>query len=139
MTGISQLKEQGGEFHETTTDNGAFLKSEFIGDVSQNAHRQEPGSALLRSEYLGNTKYNEQPVEEEELADNLPKLKERFVALVGDNLKDVMMIEGKRKNLAMRFDFCLTEIFAQIDVEKRGYIGINDLDEWTLGSKIGMN
>ena len=39
----------------------------------------------------------------------------------------------------MRFDFCLTEVFGQIDVEKTGYVGINELDDWSTAANIQMN
>jgi len=54
-------------------------------------------------------------------------------------LKDFKILEEKRINLSLRFDFCLTEMFQQIDTGKTGYITLNDLDRWIRASGISMN
>lgn len=134
MAGISSLKKDADVPTQTGGDN--LLKSEIIGAPIPEAPEHQ-GSALLKSQYQG--KYNEDPIEEVEFNVTQGNNKENFIEYVKDCLKDVLNIESKRKNLAMRFDFCLTEIFNQIDIEKTGYIGLNDLDEWTQTGKISMN
>jgi Ca2+-binding EF-hand superfamily protein len=150
MAGISSLREEAQE-HPEESQSG-MLKSVIIGDRSViTAGQQEPGSALLRSEYLGSKKvdnngYNETPLVEDYTLDGYNALNEspecpraRFVANVRECLDDVKLIEEKRKNLAMRFDFCLTEVFGQIDVDKTGYVGINELDDWSTAGHIQIN
>jgi len=132
MAGINSLKNDAPTQHTGNTD---LLKSELMCEQPQETPK-DPGSALLRSQYQG--KYNEDPITEVGLNVTSGNHKTNWVELVRDNLKDVLNIEGKRKNLAMRFDFCLLEIFNQIDLESTGYIGLNDMDEWSKAGKINM-
>jgi Ca2+-binding EF-hand superfamily protein len=68
-----------------------------------------------------------------------PDCQDRLV----DNLKaclgDLRKLESKRKNLSMRFDFCLTEMFNQIDQGQTGYLTLNNLDNYAKQSGILMN
>lgn len=50
-----------------------------------------------------------------------PECKDRLFKNVRSMLTDFRKLEAKRKNLSMRFDFCLTEIFTQVDTGKTGY------------------
>ena len=143
MAGITSLKEEAHDHPEE--DNSGLLKSEILGESGVHTNLQEPGSALLKSEYIGSkkvtiSKYNEQPLEEEADLDESPEdHRGRLLRNVKECLNDVLLIEKKRKNLSMRFDFCLTEVFGQIDVEKTGYVGINELDDWSTAANIQMN
>jgi len=138
MAGISNLKAEV-QNHQKETNSG-LLKSELIGDVFTHNLKEEPGSAMLRSQYHGNTKYNETFIEQEEALedDSIESHKARLFTNIDSCLSDILNIEQKRKNLSMRYDFNLTEIFNMIDVEKTGYIGLNDLDEWAIQSKVNM-
>lgn len=68
-----------------------------------------------------------------------PDNKANMVTQMRASLKDLKNLEEKRINLALRFDFCLTEIFSQIDVGETGYLSLNDLDRWSKSSGISMN
>jgi len=48
-------------------------------------------------------------------------------------------LEDKRKNLAMRPDFCLREIFGFIDLGSTGYVNLNDLSTWSRNSNINLS
>jgi len=68
-----------------------------------------------------------------------PECRGRFFTNVKAILSDFRKLEAKRKNLAMRFDFCLTEIFNQIDTSNTGYMTLNNFDEYAKKSGILMN
>ena len=66
--------------------------------------------------------------------DNTTRLNNNLKDCVGD----LVILEDKRKNLSMRFDFCLTESFSQFDVNKTGYVGLNDFDVYAKKSGIAL-
>jgi len=68
-----------------------------------------------------------------------PECRNRLVSNLNNVLKDMKKLENKRKNLSMRFDFCLTEIFNQIDVGSTGYVTLNNLNSYSVQSGILMN
>lgn len=55
------------------------------------------------------------------------------------SLKDIRELEVKRSNLALRFDFCLTELMSQIDTRKTGYVNLPDICAWSKKSNVSLN
>jgi len=106
------------------TDRSVLLQS------GKKAIPLESGDNLLRSELMGDSN---------EIHNADPDCKDRLFGSVRACLADFRKLESKRKNLSMRFDFCLTEIFNQIDSGKTGYLTLNNLDDWAKRSGILMN
>ena len=65
--------------------------------------------------------------------------KARLISCFKQSLEELQILEEKRRNLAMRFDFCLTETFSMIDSTMHGYIGLNELNNYSLDSGIILN
>jgi len=68
-----------------------------------------------------------------------PDCQDRLVENLKACMGDLRKLESKRKNLSMRFDFCLTEMFNQIDQGQTGYLTLNNLDNYAKQSGILMN
>jgi len=65
--------------------------------------------------------------------------KKQLVLSLRGTVGDHRVLEEKRKNLAMRPDFSLSEIFAMIDMKKNGYVGLNDLDKFSESGNINLS
>jgi Ca2+-binding EF-hand superfamily protein len=64
--------------------------------------------------------------------------KHELLRALNGTMKDQRILETKRKNLAMRSDFCLSEIFTMIDANKSGYVNLNELDKWAQAAGVHM-
>lgn len=71
------------------------------------------------------------------------RLSDQVKALLLENfmacLRDIRSMEQKRVHLALRYDFCLTEIFHQLDRRQTGYVNLLDIWSWSQESQISMN
>lgn len=67
------------------------------------------------------------------------ELKRAFIMNMQECLNDQKILEEKRINLALRFDFCVGEFFQQFDNRKTGYINLNDLWTYSKFSAFTMN
>lgn len=54
-------------------------------------------------------------------------------------LNEQKILEEKRRNLALRFDFCIGEFFQQVDARKTGYCNMNDIWTYSRNSGFQMN
>jgi len=64
--------------------------------------------------------------------------KSELLRALNGTMKDQRILETKRKNLAMRYDFCLSEVFGMIDLNKSGYVNLNELDKWSQGAGVHL-
>jgi len=54
-----------------------------------------------------------------------PRNHAKMVINFEDSIFDNKCLEDKRTNLALRYDFCLTELFAMIDYAKTGLLSLS--------------
>ena len=64
--------------------------------------------------------------------------KAELLRALNGTMKDQRILETKRKNLAMRNDFCLSEIFTMIDLNKSGYVNLNELHKWSQAAGVHL-
>merc|ERR1712151_183012 len=64
--------------------------------------------------------------------------KRKLVFNLRGTIGDHRVLEEKRKNLAMRPDFALSELFTMVDTDKNGYANMNELCKWSEGGNINF-
>ena len=52
---------------------------------------------------------------------------------------DNKILEEKRINLSLRFDFCLMELFHMMDKDKNGYLTLAEIDRFALANYLGLD
>jgi len=57
---------------------------------------------------------------------------------VKTTMEDLKVLEEKRKNLSMRPDFSLSEIYEFVNKKQSGYVELNDLNAWSRDSNINL-
>jgi Ca2+-binding EF-hand superfamily protein len=61
-----------------------------------------------------------------------------LVSHLAGTIGDHATLESKRRDVAMRNDFCLSEIFNMIDTHKVGYVALSDLEDWSKSGNINL-
>ena len=56
-----------------------------------------------------------------------------------DSIMDNKILEEKRINLSLRFDFCLMELFHMMDKDKNGYLTLAEIDRFALANYLGLD
>lgn len=56
-----------------------------------------------------------------------------------DSIFDNKCLEDKRVSLALRYDFCLTELFAMIDYGKTGLLSLADWQRFSYENSLALN
>jgi Ca2+-binding EF-hand superfamily protein len=65
--------------------------------------------------------------------------KMRMIAFLRSSIEDNKTLEEKRKTLAMRSDFNVTDLFNMIDGGDTGYLSLNDLDHFSIEYKVSVS
>ena len=66
------------------------------------------------------------------------EIKRKLVFNLRGTIGDHRVLEEKRKNLAMRPDFALSELFTMVDTDSNGYANMNELCKWSEGGNINF-
>ena len=61
-----------------------------------------------------------------------------LVSHLAGTIGDHSTLESKRRDIAMRSDFCLSEIFNMIDTHKVGYVSLSDLEDFAKSGNINL-
>lgn len=68
-----------------------------------------------------------------------PVNQSKMIVNFKDSIFDNKVLEEKRTNLAMRYDFCLTDIFAMVDFNRSGVITIEDLRRFSYDNSLALD
>jgi len=68
-----------------------------------------------------------------------PANKSRMVHNLRDSIWDNKMVEDKRIDLSLRYDFSLSELFNMMDYSKNGYVSLLDLERFVFDFGILLN
>lgn len=68
-----------------------------------------------------------------------PSNKSRMVVNLRDSIWDNKMVEDKRIDLSLRYDFNLSELFNMMDYSKTGYVSLLDLERFVYDYNILLN
>lgn len=68
-----------------------------------------------------------------------PRNHAKMVINFEDSIFDNKCLEDKRTNLALRYDFCLTELFAMIDYAKTGLLSLSDWQRFVRENSLTLN
>jgi Ca2+-binding EF-hand superfamily protein len=68
-----------------------------------------------------------------------PRNRANLVVNLKDQMYDNKMLEEKRIDLSLRYDFCLNEFFSMFDYSKTGYLSLSDFERFSYDYNILLN
>merc|ERR1711935_1154823 len=63
----------------------------------------------------------------------------KMIVNFNDSIYDNKLSEDKRVNLALRYDFCLTELFSMVDYGKSGYLSLADWQQFAYDNSMALD
>lgn len=68
-----------------------------------------------------------------------PRNRANLVVNMKDQMHDNKMLEEKRIDLSLRYDFCLNEFFSMFDYSKTGFLSLSDFERFSYDYNILLN
>lgn len=68
-----------------------------------------------------------------------PAIQSKMIVNFNDSIYDNKLLEEKRVNLALRYDFCLTEMFSMVDYGQSGYVSLADWQKFAYENSMALD